>query len=168
MNRIFIIVLSCLALHAAEAPAPRSVYVLPMTSGMDQFLANRLAAAQVLTVVTDPKMAEVVLTDRLGQAFETRMDDLFPPPAPPKAKDEQEKSAPGDIAGTPPPVGMFSSGVRGKGNIFLVDAKTRRVLWSIFMKPADITPEEMDKTAGRIAQRLKKDLYPPAPKTKQK
>lgn len=163
MNRILIIVLCCVALQAAEAPAapaPRTVYLLSMGNGLDQFLASRLISMHVLEVVADAKKADAILTDRLGQGFEARLDELFPPPPPPlKPKESKDKEASvEEVAGTPPPVGQFGNTARGRGNVFLVDAKSRRVLWSTFITPADTTPDQLDKTAGQIAERLKKDL----------
>jgi hypothetical protein len=51
-----------------------------------------------------------------------------------------------------------SSGSRGKGNLFIVDRKSRSVLWSIFEPPKDSTPAELSKTAGKVVKRLKLDL----------
>ena len=42
-----------------------SVYILPMSGGMDQFLANRLTTLGVFQVVTDPQRADAVITDRI-------------------------------------------------------------------------------------------------------
>jgi len=47
---------------------------------------------------------------------------------------------------------------RGKGTVFLVDAKTRAVLWSIYEKPKDTQPATLDRTAGRIVESLQRDL----------
>ena len=135
-------------------PEVNSVYLMPMSNGLDQFMANRIAAAGVFRVVADPKRADAVVTDRLGEAFEKRMDELFPPPAPqpPEADEDKTKKKEDEE-----PVKMFSSG-RGKGNIFLVDAKTRQVLWSAYQLPKNSTPGEMNRIAGRIVGRLQKDL----------
>jgi hypothetical protein len=61
----------------------RSVYILPMSSGMDQYLANRLTSMGVFQVVADPQKADTVLTDGVGQRFEEKMKELYPPPPPP-------------------------------------------------------------------------------------
>src|SRR5260221_9315225 len=65
----------------------QAVYILPMGSGMDQFLANRLTRFGKMQVVTDPQHADAILTDRLGEVFEKKLDELYPPPAPPEEKD---------------------------------------------------------------------------------
>ncbi|MFB3828913.1 MAG: hypothetical protein ACE15B_19255 [Bryobacteraceae bacterium] len=166
MTRILAIVLWCAAFQAAGAG--RTVYVLPMSNGMDQFLANHLTGSQTLQVVADPKKAELFLTDRLGQSLEMRLAEILPPPAPPKPKEGEEKKAAGDTANVPAPVGSFQATARGKGNVFLVEGATRRVIWSMFIKPAGTTPQAMDKTAGRVVERLKKDLNQPAKETQKK
>ena len=52
---------------------------------------------------------------------------------------------------------------RGRGTIFLVDVKSRQVLWSLFDKPRNSSPHELDHTAERVVKQLKEDL---SPKTK--
>jgi len=171
----------------AELTSVQSVYLLPMTSGMDQYLANRLTSANLFRVVTDARRADAVLTDQLGAGFERRMDDLFPPmaaaaaaaeaagppaaadaskePADPKAeaakaRERAEKRREADEVeklkrmGLPP----ASSFSRGRGNIFLVDVKTRQVLWSLYARPKRIMPDELDRTSAGIVERLKKDV----------
>ena len=148
----------------------QAVYLLPMSYGLDQYLANRLTAENVFQVVTDPRRADAVLTDQLGAGFERRLDDLFARPsqaAPeemkpdkPKTADEAKKDEEAQTLErlkrvTPPPVSSFS---RGKGNVFLVHIKTRQVLWSLYERPKKILPDELDRTSGRIVTRLKKDL----------
>jgi hypothetical protein len=143
----------------------QTVYLLPMGYGLDQYLANRLTGEGVFQVVTDPKRADAVLTDNIGAGFERKFEELFapPPPPPPAASDESAKTGkemdPEVLAslkrsGGQAPVSSFS---RGKGNVFLVDVKTRTVLWSLFERPKKILPDELDRTSGRIVQRLKKD-----------
>jgi len=52
----------------------------------------------------------------------------------------------------------MNSGARGKGNLFIVDRKSRNVLWSVFEPPKDTTPGELSKTAEKVVKRLKLDL----------
>ena len=47
---------------------------------------------------------------------------------------------------------------RTKGNVFLVDQKSRQVLWSIFEPPKGTESKELDRTASDIVSRIKKDL----------
>ncbi len=43
---------------------------------------------------------------------------------------------------------------RGKGAIFLVDRKTRAILWSTYALPKNTAPGGMNHLADRIAGRL--------------
>src|ERR1700677_3903765 len=85
MKRFWIILLSCSALMcAADLAGVRAVYILPMRSGLDQFLANRLTNGGVFRVVTDPKLADAVLTDHIGETFEAQLEEMIPDPEPVK------------------------------------------------------------------------------------
>jgi len=87
-----------LAVSANVPPSPelqhiKTVYILPMRLGFDQYLANQLAQSGLLRVVTDPKKADGVLTDHLGESFEAKLDELNPPPKPPPPPAEEAKPA---------------------------------------------------------------------------
>lgn len=150
----------------------KSVYLLPMSNGMEQYLANRLMADQVLMVTTDPQTADAVLTDSIGPAFERRLDDLYPPTEPEKAeKGEKPEKAEGGKEGDAKKAGSaeepkelirganarFSSFRKGRGVVFLVDRKSRQVLWSTHDRPKDSSVRELDRTAARMSGKLKKD-----------
>ena len=138
------------------------VYILPMSSGMDQFLANRLTTLGVFQVVTDPQRADAVITDRIGEPFQAKLEELYPPPKPVKddksAKDvkDEKKDRKDDLTGAIVP--HQSSFNTGKGNFFIVDRRSRNVLWSIYERPKDSTPGELTKTADKVVKRLKSDL----------
>ncbi|HXA64550.1 MAG TPA: hypothetical protein VNV82_05320 [Bryobacteraceae bacterium] len=140
------------------------VYILAMAGGMDQFLANQITASGVFQVVTDPKKADAIITDRLGESFETKLSELYPPPAPPAPPpppvDEDKSKADGKKNTLDLGAGAqrVNSGARGKGNLFIVDRKSRNVLWSVFEPPKDSTPAELSKTAEKVVKRLKMDL----------
>ena len=168
-------VLLCAILAAAtllgappELAQVRSVYLFPMASGLDQHLANRLTNAGVFQVVTDPKKADAVFTDRLGPALEDRLAELFPEPPPEPAeppqkaekekKKKKEEAPPVPEVPTAPEPARFSSFARGKGTIFLVHVKTRTVVWSIYEKPESSQPADLDRAARRITERLQRDL----------
>jgi hypothetical protein len=158
--RPLIFLLFSLALGAADLSQVRTVYILPMAGGLDQHLANRITEARVFQVVTDPKRADAVITDRLGPSFEERFDELYPPPAPPKPAEEKpatDTAAPLALGDTvnklARPQSSFS---RGKGTIFLVSVQSREVLWSTFEKPKNTTSGEMDRTAGKVVADMKK------------
>src|SRR5260370_39226599 len=135
------------------------VYILPMSGSMDQFLANRLTTMGVFQVVTDPQKADAVITDRIGEAFQAKLDEVYPPPVPPKPV-KDEKSAKDDkkddlSAGKLTRQSSFNT---GKGNFFIVDRRSRNVLWSIYERPANSTPSELTKTAEKVVKPLKTDL----------
>jgi hypothetical protein len=142
---------------SAPLSGVHSVYLLPMGGGLDQFLATRLTGAHLFVVVTDPAKAEAVFTDKLGEALQMRLDQLFAPPKPKKtdeAKDGDKDKALKDDTPHPP----SSSFGQGKGTIFLVDTKARTVIWSTYEKPKNSTSDEMNRIAGRITDQLKREL----------
>jgi len=123
---------------------PRTVYVLPMANGLDQYLAQRLSGDHVMKVVADPKIADVMLTDRLDEAFEQKLSEIRAADA---KKDDKDKDDVRTHAG-------FRSS-KGKGTIFLVDAKSREVLWSDYEKvPVSSSSDVLNREAERIAKKL--------------
>jgi len=152
-------VLTLAAPGAAELTQVQVVYILPMANGLDQYLANRLTSERVYQVVTEPGRADAVFTDQIGQGFEQRLVELYPPPEPPKTEEkETDKDKEAARSAKIESAGRSSSFSRGKGNVFLVDLKTRRVLWSVFQPPKRIAADEMNRTSARIVEQLRKDL----------
>ncbi len=99
MKRLAILVpfLAALA-SAAELSDVHNVYLLKMSKGFDQYLANHLTSSKVFQVVTDPKLADTVITEQIGEGFEAKLDELFPPPEaekpePPPKPEKPEKPA---------------------------------------------------------------------------
>ncbi|MBV8729007.1 MAG: hypothetical protein JO336_04285 [Acidobacteriia bacterium] len=170
-----------LILPGAELSAVHTVYLLPMGGGLDQYLANRLTSEHVFQVVTDAKLADAVFTDRIGNAFEERLVDLTAPP--PKEKQAASQPAANPPAANPntastnqiPPVSALpaeavnrlsnpaanSTFGHGKGTIFLVDIKTKQVLWSVYEQPKSVTSNQLDRSASEIVNRLKRELNKP-------
>lgn len=148
----------------AEALAQvKSVYILPMSRGMDQYLANRLTRGAVVQVVTDASKADALLTDHLGAGFEASVKDLYPQAKP--AKTEDEKASAPDAK--PEDSQMKSSGAdrplvsgRNRGMVFLVKRGTSEVLWSSYYDPAIRKPKELDRLAGKLSAGLKKAMTP--------
>jgi hypothetical protein len=141
-------ILAPLALEAqsSQPPAAQTIYLLPMANGLDQYLASRLVSAGIFHITTDPKQADAVFTDRLGESFEKRLEELIPAaPAEGAAAAAREEGAV-----------RTSSISRAKGTVFLVDVRTRAVLWSTYERPRNSTPAELDRTARRIVDALKK------------
>lgn len=122
----------------------KTVYILPMSNSLDQFLAIKLTTGAVMQVVTDVRKADAIFTDRIGVSFEQKMDEILG--VKPKESDSQDAAA-------RPPTQSIS---RGKGAIFLVDPKTRNVIWSDYEHPKNSSPDEMNHVAERIAAHLEK------------
>ena len=172
---------------AAEIGGSRvnTVYILPMAHGLDQHIANRLTREHVVEVVADSARADALLTDRLGGSLEYQLEKLHPTPKPTdegakseanseksdkvggdlanrsdKEKDDKDATstsrAPRQMPETGPPRPNAFGG--GKGTLFLVDAHSRAVLWSVYEKPKNTSPDELDRTAKRVVGRLKQDL----------
>lgn len=143
----------------------RRVYVMPMGTSFDQYVANRLARRGVVQVVTDPFEADAVVTDMLGKSFETAFEKLFTVPETPEekqAREEREKKDKEDDSGhggmgnltnvIVPERG--SSFGRGKGNVYLVHRANKTVIWSAYLRPKTSRPDDLDRTAQRVADEL--------------
>ena len=112
---------------------------MPMVAGLDQYLAQWLTKNHVMQVVADPKTAEVVMTDRLGEAFEQKLTQLRP-----SGEKKTDDSAHNSFRST-----------KARGTIFLVDANSRQVLWSDYQKPPRSNSDrDLNRAAEQIAQKL--------------
>ena len=148
-----------------------TIYIMPMRHGLDQYIANQLTREHVLEVIEDPAHADAVFTDSLGESFESRLEKLHPTPKPeaPKpveAKNEESDKDHADKSSKPSDSKIFSEPepphvstfARGRGTLFVVDAHSRVILWSVYEKPTASTPHSLDGTAKRVVSRLKQDL----------
>jgi hypothetical protein len=148
------------ALSVAYAGEPRadlaeikSVYLLPMTYALDQFIAIRLTRGGVVQVVTDPSKADAILSDHIGTSLEEKLNSLYgerkksAEEAEDKDKDKNKSSYGAPMAG----------GTRSRGAVFLVDRKTRNVVWSDYVRPKTSQPDELSHVADKIAGQLEKD-----------
>lgn len=166
MKWLALVLLSGSALSAADLTDVRTVYLLKMSKGMDQYLANRLTNEHVFQVVTDPKLADAILTDRIGESFETKLTELFPPPNPEPVKREPppDKEETGKLGLLAEPVNKLSNPANSSsfgsatGTIFLVQAKSREVIWSAYNIPRDTSSKQLDRTASDIVSQIKRDL----------
>jgi hypothetical protein len=131
----------------AQVSEVRTVYVLPMASGLDQYLALRLTSGAVLQVVTDPQKADALLTDGIGARFEESFSQLFGA----VETDKSDKAGAGEFAH---PAMRPLSGSRGV--IFLVNRSSRDVVWSTFERPKSSQPVDLNQAAGKIVSRLAK------------
>jgi hypothetical protein len=160
---------------AADLDQVRSVYVMSMAHGLDQYLANRLTGSHLFQVVTDPARADAVFTDRVGEGFESQLGALMPVPQgkdakePKEAKDAKDaKDAKASDSSTPSLLAdtanklsnpaLNSAFGRSRGTIFLVDRDSRRILWSVYRLPKSSNSSELDRIASDIVSRLKQDL----------
>ena len=172
MKRYFLL-LSCSGamLFGAELAGVHSVYLLPMSRGLDQYLANRLTNEHLFQVVTDPKRADAIFTDRIGESFEEKLAEILPSPEPvskpapnppPEESDDQPhgRALPTETVNRLANPASSSTFSHAKGNVFLVDPKSHQVLWSSYQPPKDSSNSEMDRTASDIVSRLKHALKP--------
>jgi hypothetical protein len=155
---------------AAELTGVHKVYVMPMPRGLDQYLANRLVGEHVFQVVTDRKLADAVFTDRLGEGFESQLDEISPtkttePVAKPADNSNTISALGGDTVNKLSNPAQNSSFGRSRGTLFLVDAKSRAIVWSIYDPPKGVSGKQLDHIASDIVSRLKKDLNPKKPQT---
>ncbi len=146
-------VLLSISAHA-QVFGVKTVYLLPMAGGLDQYLALQLTTGGVLQVVTDPKKADAILTDGIGARLEDSLSDLYR--AEEKAKADKDKSGKdtsnADDFSHPSMRPLSSS----RGLVFLVDRASRNVLWSTYELPANTQPDELKHVAERIVERLAK------------
>jgi hypothetical protein len=169
MKRLLLLLASGGVMMCADLADVRSLYVLPMSHGLDQYLANRLTNDHVFKIVTDARLADAVLTDHVGTSLQAKLEDLLQlaPADKPVAKgDEKDKEALSagsslaeSISQTSRPAESSSIG-RSKGTVFLVDTKSRQVVWSAYDLPKDSSSKELDRTASDIVSRIKRDLNP--------
>jgi len=131
--------------------------------------------------VTDPKLADAFFSDRVGEPLQAQIERVLAKPKESSQEGKEAKAADAPKGADGPkvskadarnPANMFNPSNKldnpalnstfghGKGNIFLVDAKSREVVWSTFDLPKDSTGEQLDHTASDIVARLKKQLYP--------
>ncbi len=178
---LFVLALTVLPAAFAKQPNPQleqvqNVYLMPMSHGFDQYLANHLAQTGRFRVVTNPKLADAVFTESLGEAFDARYAQLYPPPPPKEAKKADEKAekkqsqleaAKETIAQNEREDKQFRSSTfgRSKGNLFLVLRPSRNVIWSEYKRPRNTQPDELDKLADYFAGQLKKQAgqFVPSP-----
>lgn len=138
MIRLGILSLAVSAL-LAQAPAIHSVYILPMAGGLDQYLAEHLTQSGAMSVVTDPKAADAFLTDHVGEPFEQKMSEFH-------------QSA--EAAKNAPAIHPSFRSASSKGTVFLVDAKSRKVLWSDYEKPGSHDSATLNHVAARIVEKM--------------
>jgi hypothetical protein len=135
--------------------------MLPMGSGLDQYLATRLVEMHLFQVVTDPKRADAVFVDRIGEGLEDKLAELYPEEKKKpenddkdnKDKDNKDKTKEKSFEGSGARVGSTNL-QRGKGTIFLVDRRTHTVIWSLYSPGRSTSATDVNKNAEVIARKL--------------
>ena len=145
--KLFVLLFAASLMPAANLGEVKTVYLLPMAGALDQYLAIQLTTGSILQVVTDPQKADAILTDRIGSGLKETLAELY---------DEKPKDQNKDELGAGRP--SVQPIARGRGAIFLVDRKTRDVLWAANERPKDNSAGEIDRAASRIASKLARSL----------
>lgn len=143
--KLLVLLAAVMSISAADLGNVKTVYLLPMGNGLDQFLAVQLTTASVFQVVTDPQKADAVLTDHVGAGFETKLDEIYGQAKP----EDRDMFAPARRSSSP---------LKARGAIFLVDRKTRNILWSDYEHLKNTSAPTIHKTAEKIASKLAKDV----------
>jgi hypothetical protein len=139
--------LPCLSLKAGDLSSVKSVYLMPMSGGLDQYLAIRLSNGGSLQVVTDPKMADAIFTDRIGSNFEQSLQDMY----------GEKKKSDGKLSSDDFSKPSMQPLSHGKGSLFLVDRQSHVVIWSTYAKAKSTNSDDMNHLAMKIADQLSKD-----------
>ena len=156
---LFLTLLLPAIVAGAELKDVKSVYLYPMVGGLDQHLANRLTKDHLFRIVTDPKLADAVFTDQIGNQFEYRLDHIKRDPTPGTPPVPASAAVPNlGVTESEPHSNSFS---RGRGTVFLVDAKSRQVVWSDYRNAKGTAARDLDRTAKQIAMKIAKTLAPP-------
>ena len=136
----------------AEIFGVKTVYLLPMAGGLDQYLALQLSSGGLLQVVTDPNKADAILTDSIGTRLEDSLTELYGAPVD-KDKDKSDKDKSATSNSARPVMQRLS---RSGGLVFLVNRTSRDVLWSTYEMPSSAQPDELKHVAQKIVERLAK------------
>jgi hypothetical protein len=188
MNRRFVVLFlaaSWLMVAANHPKGPlnpdlqtvKTIYLLPMSGSLDQYLVNWLTRDGRFQVVTDPADADAIMTDRVGEAFEARMAALYPvekeEPKPAAAakdgkdvksrEDAERDAAAAQLAKDQETIRASQqadvrvSSFSAKGNVFLVHATSRKVIWSYYKRPKSRASDDMNRIAADLAKQLLND-----------
>ena len=146
--RLVSITLLCHTLLSGERrliPHIRSVYIVSMEGGLDQYIANRLTSGSVTWVVLEPARADAIITDRVDESFWAWLNGRPSGPQPPAMNASNDERGSKRFKGTK----FF------RGTIFLVDPKDKVILWSTYSGATLGSPAQLDHVASRVANRLK-------------
>ena len=136
----------------AQLKQVQTVYLLPMGSGLDQYLATRMVERHLFQVVTDPQRADAIIVDRIGEALEEKLAQLYPDEKQKAEKDTEKERKIGE-PGSAQRMGSTNL-QRGKGTLFLVDRRTHTILWSIYSPSRSTRASDVNRNAESIAKKL--------------
>ena len=151
MTRVTFIALALLAVPLGQAQLrdAQPVYFWPMQHAFDQYLAEAVNGADALSVTFDPKMASSIMTERIDATFLQAIEEIFPSE---EAKtEEKDDSIEGDFEVSR---SKNRPQARPRGTLFLVDVKTRRVIWSTYLGELDPEPKALHKEALRVVEEI--------------
>jgi hypothetical protein len=146
----------CGLLSGAQLRDVKTVYLYPMMGGFDLLLAQQLVEGHIYRVVPDPKLADAVFTDQLGDVFLYKLDHIQTPPVAAKTSGSTSSMTP-----APDTAPHGSTFARARGTLFLVDIKSKEVVWSTFQKPKNLTSTELRKSAQKSVKQLELDITGP-------
>jgi hypothetical protein len=150
--KVFSVLIAALLMNVRAVGADlgdlKTVYLLPMQGGLDQYLAIRLTTGSILQVVTDPQKADAIFTDRIGSGFEETLAELYHEKSNDKDKDDAQGFARPSMQAI----------ARGRGTVFVVDRKTRNVVWATTERPRNSSADEISHVADKIAGKLAKSI----------
>lgn len=124
----------------------KTVYIMAMSNGFEQYLASRLTSSGLLWVVLDPVNADAVVTDRLDEDFWKWLNERYPNRTKSPQLATVNDRRPDNIVG--------AVGAKVRGTLFLVDPKTRLVLWSVYDQVKKVSSDNLDQMAARVTKRL--------------
>ncbi|HEY3739158.1 MAG TPA: hypothetical protein VGL53_04900 [Bryobacteraceae bacterium] len=151
--------LACSTAAHAQLSQVHAVYLLPMGGGLDQYLATRLVEMHLFQVVTDPKRADAVFVDRIGEGLEDKLAELYPEEKKldkeAEKEKEKEKDKKDEWLGSEGSIRVGSTNLqRGKGTIFLIDRRNHTVIWSLYSPGKSGTSTDVNRNAESIAKKL--------------
>jgi len=138
-------------LGQAQLRDAQPVYFWPMQHAFDQYLAEAVHGADALTVTVDPKLAGAIMTERIDAPFLQAMEELFPSEKQAEATEENDQSIEGDFAMQRT---KNRPQARPRGTLFLVDVKTRRVIWSTYLGELEQDSKDLHKEALRVVEEI--------------
>lgn len=129
-----------------------------MNGALDQYVAEQVTSEGLFPVTVDPAQAKTVMTDHIDAKFFDGMNEVFAAPEPPAAEDAAAAESGSIEAG----LTLRRPANRPRGNphgtVFLVDVRTRQVLWSAYIGEYDRRPKRLHREAKQVVDELRKGL----------